>query len=160
MDTSVLVAALDPEDPRHDSARGFLEQGGYKLVSELVLVELASIIGRRGDFSATLSERLGVDERKAALAVLAYIIKRFNLVYREVDSSKLAGFHRMYAPMAEAVNLSNLLRLKTLDLLHAAYTKTLKDTGEPVHEIATLDADFKKAENQLKTHLDISVKLL
>ncbi len=160
VDTSVLVAALDPEDPRLDSAKGFLEQGGYKLVSELTLVELASVIGRRSDFLADLSKRLGVDERKAALAVLTYIIKRFNLVYKEVDSSKLVGFHRMYSPMAEAVNFSNLLRLKTLDLLHAAYMKTLKDMGEPVSEIVTVDADFKKAENLLKTHLDVSVRLL
>ena len=45
--TSVIVAALDPSDPRCRKARRLLEDGGYRVVSELTLVELASVVSRR-----------------------------------------------------------------------------------------------------------------
>lgn len=42
VDTSVIVAALDPMDPRRDEARKTLETHEDKVVSELVVTELAS----------------------------------------------------------------------------------------------------------------------
>jgi len=47
IDTSVIVASLDPEDPRSNEAKKILENEKCKIISELVLVELASVISRR-----------------------------------------------------------------------------------------------------------------
>ena len=42
IDTSVIVAALDPSDPRWKHARSILEGEGERVVSELVIAELGS----------------------------------------------------------------------------------------------------------------------
>jgi predicted nucleic acid-binding protein len=51
IDTSVIVAALDPLNQRQKSAKEILEKED-KVISELVLAELASILNRK----ETLSE--------------------------------------------------------------------------------------------------------
>jgi len=47
VDTSAIVAALDLQDPRHRDVRNLLEEEKDKVVSELVLAELASMVVRR-----------------------------------------------------------------------------------------------------------------
>ncbi len=44
VDTSVIVAALDLTDPGRKKARKTLEANGSKVVSELVIAELASVL--------------------------------------------------------------------------------------------------------------------
>lgn len=47
VDTSVIVAALDPADPRREEARKALELYDNKVVSELVIAELASVLAKQ-----------------------------------------------------------------------------------------------------------------
>ncbi|MEM3520711.1 MAG: PIN domain-containing protein, partial [Thermoproteota archaeon] len=47
VDTSIIVAALDPEDPLQKSASMILKNEEDKIVSELVLLELTSVLSRR-----------------------------------------------------------------------------------------------------------------
>jgi predicted nucleic acid-binding protein len=47
VDTSIIVAALDYLDPRRELALEILEKKEDKKISELVLVELVSILSRR-----------------------------------------------------------------------------------------------------------------
>jgi predicted nucleic acid-binding protein len=47
VDTSVIVAALDPTDPRREEARKALELHDNKIVSELFVAELASVLARQ-----------------------------------------------------------------------------------------------------------------
>lgn len=47
IDTSVIVSALDPLDQEHDLARRVIRVRGDKVVSELTLVEMTSVIRRR-----------------------------------------------------------------------------------------------------------------
>ncbi len=42
VDTSVIIAALDPKDHRRRYIKSFLEGNEYKVVSELVITELVS----------------------------------------------------------------------------------------------------------------------
>jgi predicted nucleic acid-binding protein len=62
VDTSAIVAALDPSDSRMRRARGLLEHAEDKVVSELVIVELASVLSRRRSLLASIAGRLGVSE--------------------------------------------------------------------------------------------------
>ncbi len=48
IDTSVIVAALDPADPRRPKALKELENRDVKLVSELVIAELSSVLSKEG----------------------------------------------------------------------------------------------------------------
>jgi len=161
IDTSVIVAALDPTDPRRRRAREILEEEGHKVVSELVLAELASALSRREELLSDLAGRLGLSRELTIVAILLYIMRRFNLRYRAVVSrARALPFGKMYAPIATAMELSVALKLKTLDLLHAAYVKLLKNEGEPIRTLETADSDFEKAKKQLKSILGIDVSLI
>ena len=161
VDTSVIVAALDPTDPRRERAKDALEEESYKVVSELVLAELASVLSRRGDVVSSLAHRLGLSTELTIVAVLLYLLRRFNLKYRAVESrARTLPFGKASAPTATAMELSAALKLKTLDLLHVAYMKLLKDQGEPIFTLKTADADFKEAEEQLKSAVGVSVSIV
>ena len=54
-----------------------------------------------------------------------------------------------YRPVTIGIELSHEVGLKTLDLLHIAYVKALKDQGEKLEKLITADMEFKKAEKQL-----------
>ena len=161
VDTSVIVAALDPTDPRSQRAKAVLEEKGRKVVSELVVAELASVLSRRSGLLSELAGRLGLSRELTEVAVILYLLRRFNLEYRALGTrTKVTVFGRMYAPMAVAMELSSRLRLKTLDLLHAAYLKLLKEAGEPIHTLVTADKDFKEAEEGLRDAVDVNVRLI
>jgi len=161
IDTSVIVAALDPSDPRSRSARRVLEEEGYKVVSELVLAELASVLSRREDLVSSLARRLRLSKELTILAILLYLLRRFNLKYRAVKSrARALPFGRTGAPAAVAIELSAVLRLKTLDLLHAAYLKLLKDQGEPIFMLRTADTDFEGVKEQLKSAVGVDVSIV
>jgi len=162
IDASVMVLALDPSDPRSSRAKERLEREGYKVISELVLVELSSVISKRRELLRELSNEIQVDEGKLIPAILLYMVKRFNLTYRSTGASKpaLPGLGRIYEPMLTAIELSGILRLKTLDLLHVAYIVILKNRGERISLIVTGDEDFKKAEAGLARNLKINIELI
>lgn len=151
VDTSAIVAALDSQDPRQNRAKELLEKTENKIVSEIVLAELASVISRRWRFVKDIAERLGLSRDEASVAILIYILKRFGLKYRLVDgSTRLPLLGKVYRPVAVAIELSSKARLKTLDLLHVAYAKLMKEEGESIEEILTADTDFEKAGELLK----------
>jgi predicted nucleic acid-binding protein len=160
VDTSAIVAALDTSDPRMKKAREFLERWEDKIVSELVIVELASVLSRRHDLLASMAERLGVSESLAFTALILYILKRFNLRYIPVKGFSRTLFGRFYTPIAYAVALAERLKLKTLDLLHLAYIRALKVQGIPIKTILTADADFKSREKHIEEMLGVTVELI
>jgi len=151
IDTSVIVASLDPEDPRSNEAKKILENEKNKIISELVLIELASVISRRKTLLKKLSDKLKLDERKTLIATLLYILKKFKLNYRAIRDPHLKHplINNMYRPVTIGIELSHEVGLKTLDLLHIAYVKALKDQGEKLEKLITADMEFKKAEKQL-----------
>jgi predicted nucleic acid-binding protein len=59
VDTSIIVAALDYLDPRRELALEILEKKEDKKISELVLVELASILSRRRNVLYEAFRRIG-----------------------------------------------------------------------------------------------------
>ncbi len=161
MITSVVVAALDPSDPRWRSTRSVLEGGGEKIVSELVIAELASVLSRRDDLLSSIADEVGLGVDEAIIAVILYLLKRFNLKYKRAK-----GFERFpllgaaYKPMANTVKLASRLKLRTLDLLHVAYAMHLRELGEPIREIVTADHGFKRAEKVLREEMKLELRIL
>ncbi len=84
VDTSVIVATLDPTDSRRPRARKALEVSDGKVISELVIAELASVLTRQREVLKNIKERLGVSRSIALLATILYVLKRFNLNYVSV----------------------------------------------------------------------------
>ncbi len=158
IDTSVIVAALDPQDPRMEKARSLLGEKGDKVVSEIVLVELASLLSRRTEITRTLAARLGLSGEEAVVAVILYILRRFGLRYRGVSgAARLPLLGRVYQPVATAIELAPRAKLRTLDLLHIAYAKLLKERGEAVERLVTMDKGFEKARRALREDLGIDL---
>lgn len=160
IDTSVVIAALDPADPRREEARKTLELHVDKVVSELVVTELASVLAKQHKILASIRDRLGVSEHVALIAVILYIMKRFNLKYISVEGSLRTPFGQFYKPLAYAVELSERLRLRILDLLHLAYIKAMKEQGIWINALLTADTDFKNNEEDIKKVLGITIDLL
>ncbi|RUM47897.1 MAG: PIN domain nuclease [Hyperthermus sp.] len=160
VDTSVIVAALDPEDPRRERAREALERHNGKVISELVLAELASVLARQHGVMASIRSRLGVSEHIAFIAVIIYVLKRFDLKYVDVKGFSRTMLGRLYKPLAYSIELAEKLRLKTLDLLHLAYIKAMKEQGIGVHTLLTADIDFKNREEDIAKTLKITVYLI
>lgn len=161
VDTSIIVASLDPLDPRSRKARRILEEEKGKVVSELVLAELASVVARREELVSSIAGKLGLSAEEAVVAILLYIIRRFNLRYRSVEGhARLPLLGRIYKPIATAIELSRVLRLKALDLLHVAYAKTLKDSGEQIQKLLTADRDFEKAREYLRREIGIDLYII
>ncbi len=151
VDTSLIVAALDPLDPRRGRAREVLDGERDKVVSELVLVELASVLSRRGDLVSSIASKLGLSREETVIAVILYLLKRFNLRYRSVEGrARLTPLGRLCRPVAIAMELSPALGLKTLDLLHVAYAKLMREEGEPMQKLITADEDFEKVREKLR----------
>jgi predicted nucleic acid-binding protein len=72
IDTSVIVAALDSSDPRWRRARKVLESYGEKVVSELVVAELASVLSRRADLLSDIADEVGLSVDETVIAVILY----------------------------------------------------------------------------------------
>jgi len=160
VDTSLIVAALDPLDPRQKSALKALEGEGDKKISEFVIVELASVLSRRDALYKVFRE-IGVREELTIPAVILYIMKRFGLKYKRVDGrGRALPLGDFYLPLAAAVKLSSKFKLKTLDLIHLAYIKTLMDQGEEIFELITVDDDFEREKGNIKRELRIDVRTL
>ncbi|MCD6357930.1 MAG: PIN domain-containing protein, partial [Thermoproteales archaeon] len=153
VDTSVVVAALDYSDYRREQAKRVLESGEPKVVSELVLAELASVISRR--LPRMLEHGLTV------AAALLYVLRRFELrLVRLGDPVELGPLGRLYAPIALALELAPRLRLKTLDLLHAAYVKAMRDRGLAIEILVTADSDFKEVKEELREMVGVELRLI
>jgi hypothetical protein len=61
--------------------------------------------------------------------------------------------------MAYAIELTEKLRLKTLDLLHLAYIKAIREQGLWIRTLLTADTDFKDIENDLQESLGVTIDL-
>lgn len=160
VDTSVIIAALDTMDPRRSEARKALEISEDKVISELVIAELASVLTRQHRLLTTIGNKLGISERVALIAVILYIMKRFNLRYISIEGLSRNPIGRFYKPLAYAIELAEKFRLKTLDLLHLAYIKAMKEHGARIHALLTADTDFKNSEEDIGKTLGITVKLV
>jgi predicted nucleic acid-binding protein len=161
VDTSIIVAALDKLDSRQRLALRVLEKGENKRVSELVLAELASILARRKSMLQEISRKIKLREELIIPVAILYIMRRFRLSYRRVNGYKrIFIIGNLYSPLATAVDIAPEYKLKTLDLLHLAYIKTMIEQGEEINELITLDDDFEREREAISQELNVKVKTL
>ncbi len=103
LDTNVIISYIDELDPNHDKAVELLSRiKNDRIVSRLTLVELTSVYSRAG--------------LPNPLALSLYSVRRVNAEIAEVDFNSI---------LQTSLRLAELLRLKTLDLLHVAACKVI-----------------------------------
>jgi len=97
LDTNILISAIDEKDPLHLKALELLNKYNRvkRIISELTLVELASVYSRAG-FEDSLAYALAT-------------IKSLDAEIIEIDYNKV---------LKKAFRYSREFKLKTLDLLH------------------------------------------
>jgi len=161
IDTSVIVAALDPLDHRQGLALKYLEERKDKKVSELSLVELSSVLAKKENLLLETFEKVGLRRELMIPATILYLMRRFELSYKKADGFiKLPGLGELYLPSSLAINMAHIFKLKTLDLFHLAYVKSLIEQGEDIDELVTIDEDFKREANMVKQKLNVEIKFL
>lgn len=162
IDTSILVAALDEKDRRYDKARAILEESGrVKVISELVVTELASVVARRSDIVSSIGQILGLGPEEVMLAIILYVVKRFGLKLHTVErGTKIPTLGTMNAPLYETVKLAPTTRLRTLDLIHVAYVKLMVETGLPLGAFITADLEYERAREFLKDTLGVELLII
>jgi predicted nucleic acid-binding protein len=130
LDTNIIVSCVDERDPNHDRALGLLSGlKGEKVVSKLTLVELAAVFSM-----ASLQE---------PIPLALFSIKSVGAKIVDVDFEEA---------LKRALSYAVELRLRTLDLLHVAISKTIECRG-----FATLDEDIVKRARDIGERLGIEV---
>ncbi len=161
IDTSVIVAALDQRNERRGAALSFFKEEGEKLVSEITLVELASILSRRRELILSIAEKLRVEPEKAVAASIAYVLSRFGLRYVRLRSDpEFTMLGWMSKPFAAAAEIAPRYRLRTLDTLHIAYAMLMREEGVGVESIVTMDKDFLKITGVLEKETGLRIRVL
>lgn len=151
VDTSVIVAAIDAADPRREGALRFLQDREAKIVSDLAVVELSSVLSRRRELLEALAPALGLRSIDETVdAIVLYLIRRFGLRYHSLSrAARLLLIGGAWAVAALAYRLSARVGLRTLDLLHVSYAILLKRAGAGVERLVTLDKEFERAREEL-----------
>ena len=120
LDTNVLIAIIDEEDPNHKMVRKLPKSG--RVTSELALAELVSVFSRAG-----------IDD---PLSLSFYSLKLAKAELLDVDFDEAFNM---------AFKLAPELRLRTLDLLHIAICKVIG-----VERMATFDKEIIRRRKALE----------
>jgi len=133
-----------------------MDEVAQGIITELVVAKFFNVLLRREDLSSQLealvleSKELSPYERVVAL--LLYLVKRFKLTFFEVQAGKkYMAFGKIYAPLAQTLRISQILKMRTLDVMHLAYALIInKQIPKFLDIIATTDEEFNKNEKQIK----------
>ena len=144
LDTSIIIIPLDGSDHRFPAADGIVVNEGT-IISDLGLVELTSSLGR--------------NNIENPLAYVIHIIKKFRMnLLSGVDSSFVPGFGRINTLFYNSLNLTEKLKLRTLDLIHVSYCIDLKDNNYDIVNLFTADKEFIKSKELLHEHkIDLKI---
>ncbi len=160
IDTSVIVSALDPLDPSSKKSYDFLSKNDGKAASELVLVELTSVLSRNSALKQLEDEFKNSGESNT-FAAIRYILERFSIAYRPLVGQQVstpAG--RYWSIISFAMINAHKLPLRTLDLLHISYAYALGRELRSSVVLVTRDREFFEFAEQIKEITDIEIVYL
>jgi predicted nucleic acid-binding protein len=168
LDTSVIIARYMPADPAFNKVeRLFRASTEARYISEISVLELHCVFSRliRGGM---LSAPLGISsfadleiKEKVKVAV-EHAIRTWRLTvatpertYARYPLSRqtIETQHELF----EAMRTAPALGLKTLDMLHLIYAKTIRETVPDLETFTTLDGDIISRRNEIQRELDITI---
>ncbi len=156
IDTSLIVSALDPEDPSSTTSLKYLKENG-KVVSELVIGELNSVMFRNRNF-INLLDKFSGDRITSSYAVIIYILQKFDLMYFPIEFSMIKTPVGRYSRIvAYAFELAEKIPMKTLDLLHLSYAHAMGVSSKSAIEFVTRDREFKTYQDQISEAAGIKI---
>jgi len=153
VDTNVIVARYKPDDPLFRVADSFFNLDSEFYISSLTLVELFSVLSR---------VRIKLLVRRPSLNTLVSFIvrdcnlrpiERFHSITRTMVGLKLT----MPFEYSIAMKLANMLKLRTLDLLHVAIASLARDIGL-LHIFVTGDDEILRRRRKIQKSTGLLVK--
>lgn len=148
-------------DPLQDVAEQFFATAGTRFVSPLTLVELCSVYSRiiHAISIPAVTEVGGDIEKLEALVRASLIDCGLSPVALPISAEWSLGNRKIRVPVeyAEARRLAGDLRLRTLDLLHVAYSSLLLKTGTPIEEFVTGDDELLSRSKRILELTEIRV---
>jgi predicted nucleic acid-binding protein len=168
LDTSVIIARYVHADPAFRKVeRLFKESSEARHISEISVLELHCVFSRLirgGMLTAGLGLRSFADlemKEKVKVAV-EHAIRTWRLTVTTPERTfarfRLSGQTiKIQHELSEAMRTAPALGLKTLDMLHLIYTKTMRETVPDLETFTTLDGDIISRRNDIKKELGIVV---
>ncbi|MHB8553366.1 MAG: hypothetical protein ACYDAO_07275 [Thermoplasmataceae archaeon] len=94
------------------------------------------------------------------LAFAVHIIKKYKIgLLSIINGSFIPGFGSINTLLYNTLNLSERLKLRTLDLIHVSYCIDLKANDYEINNLFTADKEFIKSKELLVEH-KISLKII
>ncbi len=168
LDTSVIIARYMPADPAFKKVQMlFRASAEARYISEISVLELHCVFSRLIR-AGVLSVHLGLSsfadlemKEKVRVAV-EHAIRTWRLTvttpertYAKFPLSRqtIETQHELF----EAIRTAPALGLKTLDILHLTYAKTMREAVPDLKTFTTLDEDIVSRRNEIENELDITV---
>jgi predicted nucleic acid-binding protein len=126
IDTNILISYIDKNDAKHNMAEDLLNKYTNKVISELNIIEMRSVLSR----SYIKEEEID--------ALIDYLIIKNNIQIKSIDINK---------SIVKGNEMVNNLKLKTLDLLHIANAILLN-----ADKFITFDKDFVNKKKAIKNY--------
>ncbi len=159
IDTSVIVSALDPADPSRPSSTETLKKPG-KVVSELVVTELSSVLLRSKNF-VSLMDQLSGDRTSSSYAAIIYTLEKFDLMYLPTQITQIeTPIGRYNSVMDFAIGIANKVPMRTLDLMHLSYAYSFSNLTRSKIEFVTRDREFKFYNREILDAVAIEISYI
>ncbi|MBS7635522.1 PIN domain-containing protein [Candidatus Bathyarchaeota archaeon] len=131
VDTGLIISYVDLKDPNHVKAERIVSSinSERKVVSMLVLVELASVYSRAG--------------LEKPLELALYSLELIGAEILEIDHNEV---------LRKAFRMTSTLKMRTLDLLHLTACSLIK-----ANRFATLDQEIVSKANIILEALEIEI---
>jgi len=168
LDTSVVISRYMPADPAFSKVeRLFRASSEARYISEISVLELHCVFSRliRGGMLTAhlgLSSFAGLEMKEKVKVAVEHAIRTWRLTvmtpertYARFPLSRqtIETQHELF----EAIRAAAALGLKTLDMLHLTYAKTIRETVPDLETFTTLDGDILSRRNEIENELDIRV---
>jgi hypothetical protein len=128
-----------------------------KVVSELVITELSSVLSRNKNY-VTLVDELSGDRASSSYAVILYILQKFDLLFLPVQQTQVEmPIGNCGNIMSFAVELSRDIPMRTLDLLHLSYAHAMMESTKADIELITRDREFEIYKSKIYRAAGIKV---
>ncbi len=121
IDTNILILYIDKNDPKHSMAEQLFNEYSNKIISELNIIEMKSVLSR----SNLMEEQM--------YALIDYLLIKSDIKIKPIDINE---------SIMKGNEVVNNLKLKTLNLLHIATAILVK-----ADKFITFDKDFVNKKN-------------
>lgn len=168
LDTNVIIARYMPADPAFSKVELlFRTSTEARYISEISVLELHCVFSRliRGGMLSThlgLSSFAGLEMEEKVKVAVEHAIRTWRLTVTTpertyarfpLSSQTIETQHELF----EAIRTAPMLGLKTLDMLHLTYAKTMRESVPNLNSFTTLDGEIISRRKEIENELDITV---